>query len=157
MARMYSVTFSALSITGNAKDLLEVIAGAGKPIRIHSAVFTLADSETNEQLSIEIRHATGSYASGSGGAAVTPGKLGSSTQAAAGFTAEKGNTTAASAGSGALTAMHTEGFPSQGGFAWLPTPDCLPTLQGGEAMVWHLVTGPASASGFNGTVYVEEL
>lgn len=157
MARMYTVTFSALSLTGNAKDILEIIAAAGKPVRVHGALFTPADSETNEQLSIEMRMATGSYTSGSGGTAVTPGKHGSSTLPAASFTAEKGNTSNAAAGSGALTAMHTEGIPSQGGFAWVPTPDQIPTLQGGEAMVWHMVTGPAAATTFNGTVYVEEL
>jgi hypothetical protein len=156
MARMYAVTFSALSLSGNAKDILEIIAAAGKPIRVHSALFTMADSETNEQLSIEARIATGSYTSGSGGTAVTPAKL-SSTLPAASFSAEKGNSSNAASGSGALTAVHTEGIPSQGGYAWVPTPDMIPILHGGEAMVWHFVTGPAAATTINGTVYVEEL
>jgi len=156
MGRVYTVTFANLSLTGDGDDLLEVIAASGKPLQVLAALFSLYESETNEQLTGEIRLATGSYTSGSGGSAVTPTKA-SSTLPAASFSAEKGNSTSASAGTGALTAMHTEGFPSQGGWAWLPTPEQRPVLQGGEAIVFHLVKGTASASGWNGTVYVEEL
>lgn len=152
--RMYAAPFSSVAVSV-ASDLFEVVAASGKPVRIHQVLVTAADSETNEQLNATFKVTTGSYTSGSGGGTITPIKL-SSTLPAAATVVERNNTTQASAGAGTINAIWAEGFPLQGGLSYLPTPECRPLLQGGEAFVVSLAA-PASSTNLNGVVLFEEL
>lgn len=158
MGRIYSVPFSAVGISA-AVDLFEVLAAAGKPFILHSIVIGQASDYGDaaaEGLSILIKRATGSYTSGSGGSTVTPAK--NTNDAAAGPTAETNNTTQASAGSGALTTIHADGFNVQSGWQFLPTPEeraglmFLPT----EACIVS-ITAPADSLTTSGTLKFEEL
>lgn len=155
MNRVYYAPFQAVAVSV-VQDFFEVLAATGKPVVIHQILLTAANSETNEQWTIALKRATGSYTSGSGGSTITP-VASSSTMGAAATTCERNNTTQAAAGSGTLTTFWSEGIPSQGGFAWLPTPETRPVLQGSEALVVSLVNAPSAATDFNGVVVFEEL
>lgn len=157
MGRMYSIPFSAVSISA-AQDLFEILAASAKPFYLHEVVFAQSSDYGDAQaegLSILIKKATGSYTSGSGGTTPTAVKH-ATNDASAGPTPEVNNTSQASAGSGALTTIRADAFNVQAGYQYLPTPEqrilFLPT----EACVVS-ITVPADAITGSGTAVIEEL
>lgn len=157
MGRMYSVPFSAVSVSA-AQDLFEVLAASGKPFWLHEIVIAQSSDYGDaaaEGLSVLVKKATGAYTSGSGGSTVTPVKH-LTNDAAAGPTAEVNNTTQAAAGSGALTTIRAEAFNAQAGWQYLPTPETRIMFLPGEAVVVS-ITAPADAVTMSGTLVFEEL
>ena len=157
MGRMYSVPFSAVSVSA-AQDLFEVLASTAKPIVLHEIIIAQSSDYGDaaaEGLGILVKKATGSYTSGSGGSTVTPAKH-STNDAAAGPTAEINNTSQASAGSGALTTIRAEAFNVQAGWQYLPPPEARITFLPAEAIVVS-ITAPADAVTMSGTLVFEEL
>lgn len=156
MGRFYSVPFSAVSVSA-AVDVFEVLAASGKPFILHEIAIAQSSDYGDaaaEGLSILIKRATGSYTSGSGGSTVTPAKH-ATNDAAAGPTAETNNTTQASAGSGALTAVRAEAFNVQAGYQYLPTPEQRMVFLPTEACVVS-ITAPSDALTLSGTLVFEE-
>jgi hypothetical protein len=153
MSRVYSVQFNNVAVTV-AQDLFELTPADDKPIELIAAVVTVRDSETNEQFTCTVQRRSGAFTGGSGGSAPTPVKA-SSIDTAAGFTAEVNNTTRATGGTQEI--LHAEGWPSQGGWGFTPTPGAEPRAIQGEALVIGLENAPGASTNFNGTVWVREL
>lgn len=152
MSRIYTVTVDALTLSA-VLDVFELTPADDKPITIRKVVLTPDSSETNQQLKVKLKRFSGAYTSGSGGGTPTPVAL-NSHDAAAGFTAESGNTTQATGGTSVL--LQPESFPSQGGFEFLPDTPERPVIYQGEAFV---VSVEESAGGavYSGYAIVEEL
>lgn len=153
MPRQYYVPFDNVSVSA-AQDLLELTPADDKPIKLVSFVCSFAESETNEQLRGTIQRRTGAYTSGSGGGTPTIVPV-NTIMTAAGFAAERNNTTRATGGTQQI--LHAEGFPSQGGWQFVPMPGFEPVAIQGEALIVGLETAPGSATTMSGTALVEEL
>jgi hypothetical protein len=156
MGRMYTVSFSAVSVSA-AVDVFEILAASGKPFLLHE--ITLAQSSdygdaAAEGLSVLIKKATGSYTSGGSGGTPTPAKH-LTNDAAAGVTAETNNTSQASAGSGALTTIRAEAFNVQAGYQYFPAPEQRIMFLPSEALVVS-ITAPADAITLSGSAVIEE-
>lgn len=157
MGRFYSVIFSGVSVSA-AQDLVEAVAATGKPFILHEIVVGQTSDYGDAQaegLRIDIKRATGSYTSGSGGSTATPAKH-LTNDASAGPTPEINNTTQASAGSGALTTIRTDAFNVQSGYQYLPPPEQRILFLAAEACVIS-ITAPADALTMSGTMVFEEL
>src|SRR5574342_174006 len=129
MGRIYTVPFTKSAVT-TSMDAWEVVPGDDKTLLIHEIEIyqtsEIGDAQ-EEQLAVSIiRDYT---TSGSGGSAVTPVKQ-NKDDAAAGFPAEAGNTTVASAGTPETT--HECGFNVRTGFDKVFTPETRPRIGGGE-------------------------
>ncbi len=157
MGRIYTVPFGGTASPAAAFDAFEVLAASAKPFILHEIVLgqssDMGDAAA-EGLVVTIKHATGSYTSGSGGSTVTPTK--DTNTASAGPTAEVMNTTQASAGSGALTTIRTEAWNIQGPFQYFPAPEQRRTFLPTEAVVVS-VSAPTDAITMTGTLVFEEL
>jgi hypothetical protein len=157
MGRFYTASFRNVSVSA-AVDVFEVLAATGKPFILHELVLAQSSDYGDAQaegLIVDLKRATGSYTSGSGGSTATPAKH-LTNDAAAGPTAETNNTTQAAAGSGALTTLRTEAFNVQAGYQYLPTPEQRITFLPAEALVVSL-SAPADAISLSGSVTIEEL
>lgn len=155
MARTYSVVFEGVAVTAT-QDFFEITPADDKPVEIVGlflSQYSDAADAQDELLSYSVirGHAT----SGSGGSAPTPRPM-LSNEAAAGFTAEVNNTTAASAGTGVV--LHRGAFNVRAGEAiWFP-PEARPSAsQGDSTIVVRLNAAPADSLTMNGTLYVREL
>lgn len=158
MGRFYSIPFTSIAVT-TAVDSFEVKAASGKPFILHEIVMAQSSDYGDAQaegLAVQIKRATGSYTTGSGGATPTPSQH-LTNDAAAGVTAKTNNTTQAVAGSGALTTVRSEGFNEQGGYQYLPTPEQRLTFLQTEAVVVSISTAPADSITMSGTMVIEEL
>lgn len=156
MGRMYAVTFENVAVTA-AQDFFEISPADDRPVLIHAIYLsqsTDVGDAAEEMLRVKIirGHTTG----GSGGSAPTPAPLGSSADAAAGFTAEVNNTTIASAGT--AVDLHAETFNIRAGLVYIPTPEARPgASQANTTLVVRLMAAPADALSMSGTLIVEEL
>jgi hypothetical protein len=77
MGRIYEIPIVPTASPAAAFDAWEVLAASGKPFRLHEVVIGQSSDYGDaaaEGLSIQIKRATGSYTSGSGGSSVTPTK-----------------------------------------------------------------------------------
>lgn len=156
MGRFYTASFRNVSVSA-AVDVFEVLAATGKPFRLHEIVIGQSSDYGDaaaEGLIVDIKRATGSYTSGSGGSTATPGKH-ATNDTAAGPTAETNNTTQAAAGSGTLTTLRSEPFNIQAGFQYLPTPETRLEFLPSEALIVSL-SAPADAISLTGSVTIEE-
>jgi hypothetical protein len=157
MGRIYEIPIVPTASPAAAFDAFEVLAASGKPFVLHEIVLGQSSDYGDaaaEGLSIQIKRATGSYTSGSGGSSVTPTK--DTNEASAGPTAEVMNTTQAAAGSGALTTLRCEAFNIQSGYQYLPPPEHRKTFLATEALVIS-ISAPADAVTVAGSVVIEEL
>lgn len=153
MARVYTVEFENDAAT-TADDLLELDAAAEKPIEVIGWVLgqTTEIKEAEEEM-IRYRWVRGNTTSGTGGAAVTPRPV-DAVDTAAGFVAEAGNTTAASAGT--AVNMYSGGYNVRvGEQIWLPEGAGLWT-SGTALLVMRLMAAPADSISFTATVWVRE-
>jgi hypothetical protein len=154
MSRIYTVEFDALAIAAATTDILELDAAAEKPIRVLGWVIgQTTDMGDAAAEGLRYRWVRGNTTSGSGGTATTPRPC-HVTDAAAGFTAEAGNTTAASAG----TAVNLATIPWTIQVAdqiWLPD-GCDIDTSGTALLVMRLVAAPTDSVTFSGTVWVSE-
>jgi len=157
VGRVYFVPISGTASPAAAFDAFEVLASSGKPFflnRICLGQTSDYGDAAAEGLRVDVKRATGSYTSGSGGSTVTPAKA-NTTDAAAGPTAETMNTTQAAAGSGTLTTLLSEAFNVQGGWEFCPPPDRRPLFLPAEAVVVS-VSAPADAVTVAGVLEFEE-
>lgn len=155
MGRMYSVSFSAVSVSA-AQDLFELTPADDKPIQIVGIELgQSSDSGDAQDEQLQISIIRGSATSGSGGSAPTPAPMSSSAQAAAGFTAEVNNTTQGSSGT-AVTLMTTCWNVRAGYVNWFPE-NCRPGASQANTLLRVAQTAPADAITMSGTLYVEEL
>lgn len=155
MGRKYWVDMPPVAITV-AADLFELTPADDKPIRVlalnlHQTT-ELGDAAEEQFSLVWVR---GHTTSGSGGATPTPRPCNPS-DAAAGFTAETNNTTAASVGT-------TVNLPRHGWNVRCPlerpyTPDEAPEAsQANTTLVLRMAAAPADSITIGGCILVEEL
>lgn len=159
LGREYTVVFDNVSVSA-AQDLFEITPADDKPIKIAGLwldnVGGTADAGDAQEELLRLLVRRGHTTSGSGGTAPTPQLLGSSADAAAGFTAEVNNTTLATVGTTAdviafgwnVRVPLREMFPDE------LMPGC---SQANTTIVVRLVTAPADAISVSGTLYVVEI
>ena len=75
--------------------------------------------------------------------------------AAAGFSAEVGNTTVASAGT--TTTLHSDAFNVRAGYTYIPPLDARPKANQGNTTLVGRLTAPADSLSYKATVVVREL
>jgi hypothetical protein len=150
---MYSAVFEGIAVTA-AVDFFEIQPGDDKPVKIH-ACYISQSTETGdaaeEMLRVEIirGHAT----SGSGGTTTTVRAL-DTTNTVAGPTCETNNTTIAATGTTHI--LHGEAFNVRSGWVYIPTPECRPNANQGDAtIVVRLMAAPADSTTLSGTLYFE--
>lgn len=151
--RTYAVTFNGALAT--AADLFELTPADDKPIEIvsvHISQTSDAGDAQDEMIGFDIIR--GHTTSGSGGSAATPAPL-DPADAAAGFSAEVGNTTLASAGT--TTTLHSDGFNVRAGYTYIPPGDARPKANQGNTTVVVRLTAPADSLSYKATVVVREL
>ncbi len=151
--RIYTVRVTPTAVSA-ALDFLEIQPASNKPVILHKVVISPTVSETNQQVQATVRTLPATLTSGSGGSTPTIHKKNES-DAAAAFTVEAFNTTrASSSGTGAYHC--DEGFPSQGGFEYLPDISERPIAKNGEAFVIGIEESMAGAV-MGGYAVVEEI
>lgn len=152
MGRMYTVTFDAISVSA-VQDFFEINPAADKPVLIHSVQITNLAAETSEQLRMRISRISASFASGSGGASVTPTKKDPG-DGSVGATCERNNTTQAT---GTKDVLWSEGQNVLNGWMYLPPPQSRPIFTTGEPCIIDLPTAPGAALSMSGNVEFEEI
>lgn len=153
MPRAYYVPFDAVAVSA-AQDLFEFLPADDKPIRLLEVHVAAVDSETAEQLRFQVKRLGATVTSGSGGASVTPVPA-DSNDAAAGFTAERNNTTQASTG-GTSSTIVSEGADLRAGFHFSCSAEDAPRAVHGEALVVSLPSAPAVSVNLSGWAKVIE-
>lgn len=157
MGRFYTASFQGAAVTA-AVDVFEVLAASGKPFILHEVIWgqtsDSADAQA-EQIRVDIKKATGSYTSGSGGSTATLVKH-LTNDASAGPTPETNNTTQASTGSGAVTTIRSDVINVQAGYQYLPTPETRILFLPTEACIVS-ITAPADSLTTSASITIEEL
>lgn len=153
MPRMYTVEFESVATTAGT-DLFELDAAAEHPIEVCGLFISQStDVKDAEEEMIRYRIVRGNTTSGSGGSTATPRPVDDG-DAAAGFTCEINNTTAASAGT--AVNLHSADFNLRiGESLWLPE-GCGWWTRGTTLLVCRLLAAPADSVSFTGTLYVRE-
>lgn len=151
--RIYTIRVTPTAVSA-ALDFLEIAPATNKPVIIHKVVISPTVSETNQQVQATVRTLPATLTSGSGGSTPSTNKK-NEHDAAAGFTAEAFNTTRATT-SGTAAYHADEGFPSQGGFEYLPDVSERPIIKNGEAFVVGIEESLAGAV-VGGYAVVEEI
>lgn len=154
MGRKYYVDLPPTAITV-ASDLFELTPADDKPIKVLSLnLHQTSDFGDAQDEVISVVWVRGNTTSGSGGSAPTPRPCNPS-DAAAGFTAEAANTTAASTGTAVNLARH--GFNIRGGLERPYTPDeCPEASQANTLLVLRMAAAPADSLTIAGSILVEE-
>jgi hypothetical protein len=132
-----------------AQDLVEAKMGAAQAgYVLRAKVMQSSDEAASEaeQLQVNLKRATGSFTSGSGGGSATAVK-GQSGDAAHGLAAaERNNTTQAAAGAGALETLEPGAFNVLAGeWEFAGTPELMWPVGPSEAAVLSLDEAPADA------------
>jgi hypothetical protein len=159
MGRKYVVDTGFQSIGTAAQDLVEILCPADAVMIVHSvnidqtSEYTAAEAE---KLQITYKRARGSYTSGSGGGSVTPALL-EYGDAAAGITAERNNTTQASAGSGGLDTLFTDVWDVLAGYDFTPIPELRLIFSPSQALVISVSATNDTITTARCRVIVEEL
>lgn len=155
MSRMYTLVFRGIAATA-VQDIFEVTPADDKPVRI-AGLFLSQDTDAGdaEEEVLDLRIRRGNTTSGSGGAAVTPEAINPS-DAAAGATAERNNTTQASAGT--VDELHADAWNVRVPYQmWWPEDTRPMATQGNTTMCVSLETAPADSITISGTLYIEEM
>ena len=154
MSRVYTVTFSAVSVAA-AQDLFELTPADDRPIEIVGIELgqTSDVGDAADEL-LQISIIRGFTTSGSGGTAATPTPL-SPLETAAGFTAEVNNTIVANTGTSAT--LHVGVWNVRAGYInWFPEGMRPAATQANSTLVVRQIA-PADAITMSGTLYVREL
>lgn len=153
--RVYTVSFAAVAVTA-AVDLFEITPADDKPVQV-LGFFWGQSSDVGDAAAEQIGYTVirGHTTSGSGGTSATPRPVLPGT-AAASFTAETNNTTAASAGT--TVTLHSDVANIQAGEKmWLPEGLEWTATQADTTLVVRLAAAPADSLTTHGTLYVREL
>lgn len=155
MGRMYTVNFSPTAITV-AADLFELTPGDDMPLLIHGfRVWQTTELGDAAEEVITLSWVRGHTTSGSGGSAATPVPK-NHRDAAATFTAEVGNTTAASVGT--TTVAYSTGWNVRAPLEVTLTPEQrIRVDQGNTTIVLRMGAAPADSTTIGASVDVEEL
>ena len=156
--RLYVIPFEAQAVSA-AIDFFEIVAPSDAVMKLREVRITQsseAGDAASEQLRFQIKKATGSYTSGSGGSAGSVNKM-QTGDAAAGITAEVNNTTQAVAGTGTLTTLQPECENVHNGWLHKPPPDERIPFSPSEACIISLPAAPADEVTFSGYAIVEEI
>lgn len=153
MSRIYTVSFDVDAAT-TADDLLELDAAAEKPITV-IGWYLSQSTELGDAAEEAIRYAwvRGNTTTGSGGSTATPRPC-NLTDAAAGFTCETNNTTAASAGT-AVSLFQGAWNLRVPDLVWLPE-GCGFVTSGTALLCLRLLAAPADSTSFAVTAWVLE-
>lgn len=156
MGRRYRVRLAATAFAV-AADLFELTPADDKPIRVVECQLyqtTELGDAAEEQIGLD--WVRGHTTSGSGGSVATPQPINPS-DAAAGFTAEVGNTTAASVGT--TTTHGAPGWNLRIPYCDIRTPECpcCEATQTNTTLVLRMAAAPADSTTIGGFVIVEEL
>lgn len=153
MARMYTVSFSAVAVTA-AQDFFEITPADDKPVEIVGLFLgQTSDSGDAQDEQLQISIIRGFTSSGSGGSAPTPAPL-KANDAAAGFTAEVNNTTVANTGTSVN--LHQDAWNVRAGYSNWWIPDTEPHANQGNTTIVVRTTAPADSITLSGTLYVRE-
>jgi hypothetical protein len=155
LGRIYTVDLPPTAITV-AADLFELTPADDKPLRILSLnLHQTSDTGDAQEEIISLVWVRGHTTSGSGGTATTP-RPGNRNDAAAGFTAEVANTTAASVGS--TVNMNRHGWNVRAPLERPYTPEEAPEVsQADTTIVLRMAAAPADSITIGGSCVVEEL
>ncbi len=147
MGRMYTVTMDAAAVTA-AKDLMRISAPSDAVVILHEVKVTQDESESSEQLPIQIHRAS---TDGTGTAATArPLQEG---DAAFGGAAVVNLTADATAGD----IVWRESQNVLNGWHWLPTPEGRPVISPSGRMVIRLDAAPGASTKFTAVALVEEI
>lgn len=157
--RAYSFPINITTAFTTQIDVMELLAGANKPICVIGfelgQISEIGDAQ-EEQLTLVMKRVTGAPTSGSGGTAAAAPALTQPNDAASGATLEVGNTTKLTGG----TSVDLKRFDWQlrSGLLYLPVPEMRFVIDQGTRMVLELVTTPTdSISGIHGSLDIIEL
>lgn len=155
IGRRYWVDLPPTAVTV-AADLFELTPADDKPIAVLSVnIHQTSDVGDAQDEIISLVWVRGHTTSGSGGSTPTPRPCNPS-DTAAGFTAEAGNTTAASAGTGVNLNRH--GFNVRSGIERPLTPEEIPgASQANTTLVLRMAAAPADSLTIGGSILVEEM
>lgn len=160
MGRIYAVPYQGtIANAGGDTDLLEILPATNKPCKLRGlslAQTSEVGDAAEEGLRISIIRLPATVTSGSGGSSVTPVPMDSG-DAAAGFTAEAGNTTVATTSSTAVIieelGWNVRNSPYE---HWYPDDRFCPKAKNGEALLVRMQTTPADDFSGCFTFWVEE-
>lgn len=144
MPRCYTVTLAPTAIAVATTDLIELAAADDVPIGIRAIrILQITDFGDAQDEVVRVSIVRGNTSSGSGGSAFTPIKK-RPKDASASFTAEVGNTTAASAGT--TETVYSNGFNVRAGLdVIIPESDMAITDQAANFLVLRLPAAPADS------------
>jgi hypothetical protein len=151
--RMYTVVISGVASPAAAFDFFEINPASAKPVRLRRIRISQTSEPTSEEEMLGITVIRAHSTSGSGGSAPTPQPL-TSTDSAAGFTAETMNTTKATGGS--PVTLFEDVMNIRAGYDMPFMPEEAPEAVNAERIV-VTCTAPADAITFRATLFVEEL
>lgn len=151
--RIYTVRVAPTAVSA-ALDFMEIVPATNKPIVVHKVVIAPTDSETNQQVRVTVRTLPATLTSGSGGSTPTVGPK-NTADAAAGCSVEAFNTTRATT-SGTAVYHADEGFPSQGGYEYLPDVTERPIIKAGEGFIVGIEETMSGAT-VGGYAVIEEI
>lgn len=152
--RMYSISISGVVSPAAAFDFVEINAAANKPIRLRRITIAQTSEATTEEEQLAITIIRGHTTSGAGGDTTPDGGPLSSSDTAAGYTAETMNTTIASAGS--PINLIENAWNTRVGFDLAFAPEEAPESINGILLVIRS-SAPADAVTIRATFFVEEL
>lgn len=154
--RIYTVGFDGVAVT-TAVDLIELDAAAGKPIEVLGwDISQSSDVGDAAEEILRYKWVRGNTTSGSGGSTATP-RPANLTDAAAGFTCETNNTTAASVGTAVDVIPGMTWNVRQGSAPiWLPE-GCELVTSEATLLCLRLSAAPADSLTISCTVWVREL
>jgi hypothetical protein len=148
----YSVVHTIAALSA-ARDLIEITAPSTGIVELVS-VYVSQDSDDatseSEMLPVIIQRAS---ASGSGGSALTPSKLGGLTSAASSVV-EGGNTSAATLSG---VALHRDTFNVLSGYQWVPVEHERPVVPPSGLIVVRLDAPPSDAIDLKVSVFFREI
>ena len=155
MGRIYYVDLTPTAVTV-AADLVEITPATNKPVIIRGlSIGQTTDTGDAQEEIISLVWVRGHTTSGSGGSAPTPRPKNPS-DAAAGFTCETFNTTAASAGTTVNLPRHA--WNVRVGLERPYTPEEAPEASAANTtLVLRMAAAPADSLTISGYVVVEEL
>lgn len=152
--RMYSIAISGVASPAAAFDFVEINAGTNKPIRLRRITIAQTSEATTEEEQLAITVIRGHTTSGSGGDTSPDGGPMSSSDTAAGYTAETMNTTIASAGT--PINLVESAWNTRAGFDLAFAPEEAPESINGVLLVVRS-SAPTDAVTIRATIWLEEL
>lgn len=156
--RIYAVTTGFQAVAA-IQDLFEIKCPANTVLRLltlHLGQSSDAGDTEAEQLQVLLKWGTGTFTSGSGGAAVTPVQIQREITKASGMTVERNNTTQAVAGTGAVTTFWADAFWAQPGYRMSFDREVAPTWTTENECLIVSVSAPADALTLAASALIEE-